>query len=224
VCDRLTVFEEAGWSLFGPLALNIAAPDEGNMHMLEIIATDEQKDRYLRPLAAGEIRSCFAMTEPAPGAGSDPAALATRAVKVPGGWRIDGRKWFMTGADGAGGSVLAVPWRGRLGAPEVDRGERLRGVRQFGGGAGEDRAAVPEHVRAVHDLQRQRDVLFDQQHGRSPLGGPGPQYPQQIGRDHRCEPERHLVDQQQLGPAEQTPGQGQLLLLAAGEQARAARQ
>ena len=69
------VFEAAGYSLLGPLALNCAAPDEGNMHLLSVIATDEQKARYLRPLAAGEIRSCFAMTEPAPGAGSDPAAL-----------------------------------------------------------------------------------------------------------------------------------------------------
>ncbi|MEV6154375.1 acyl-CoA dehydrogenase family protein [Nonomuraea sp. NPDC052129] len=64
---RAAVFEEAGYALLGPLALNNAAPDEGNMHMLEAIATDEQKERYLRPLAAGEVRSCFAMTEPAPG-------------------------------------------------------------------------------------------------------------------------------------------------------------
>jgi acyl-CoA dehydrogenase len=64
---RAVVFEEAGYSLFGPLALNIAAPDEGNMHLLERVATREQQVRYLRPLAAGEVRSCFAMTEPAPG-------------------------------------------------------------------------------------------------------------------------------------------------------------
>ena len=75
---RAVVFEEAGWSLFGPLALNIAAPDEGNMHLLEAVATAEQKAKYLRPLAEGAVRSCFAMTEPAPGAGSDPAALVDR--------------------------------------------------------------------------------------------------------------------------------------------------
>jgi len=99
---QAAVFEEAGYSLFGPLALNIAAPDEGNMHLLERIGTLEQRDRYLRPLAAGEVRSCFAMTEPAPGAGSDPAALRTKARRGPdGGWVIDGRKWFITGADGA---------------------------------------------------------------------------------------------------------------------------
>ncbi|MBB3051561.1 acyl-CoA dehydrogenase [Prauserella isguenensis] len=98
---RAAVFEAAGYSLFGPLALNIAAPDEGNMHMLEAIATEEQQERYLRPLATGEVRSCFAMTEPAPGAGSDPNALATVAEREEGGWRINGHKWFITGADGA---------------------------------------------------------------------------------------------------------------------------
>ncbi|WP_051844374.1 acyl-CoA dehydrogenase family protein [Streptomyces sp. NRRL S-813] len=98
---QAVVFEAAGYSLLGPLALNCAAPDEGNMHLLEVVATEEQKERYLRPLAAGEVRSCFAMTEPAPGAGSDPRALTTTASRVDGGWRIDGRKWFISGADGA---------------------------------------------------------------------------------------------------------------------------
>ncbi|GAA0958222.1 acyl-CoA dehydrogenase family protein [Actinocorallia libanotica] len=113
--SRAAVFEEAGYSLLGPLALNIAAPDEGNMHMLELIATEEQKERYLRPLAAGEVRSCFAMTEPAPGAGSDPAALSTRAERVPGGWRIDGHKWFITGADGAGFAICMARTSGEPG-------------------------------------------------------------------------------------------------------------
>ncbi|RZB14439.1 acyl-CoA dehydrogenase family protein [Streptomyces sp. F001] len=98
---QAVVFEAAGYSLLGPLALNCAAPDEGNMHLLEVVATGEQKKRYLRPLAAGEMRSCFAMTEPAPGAGSDPRALSTTATRTEGGWRIDGRKWFISGADGA---------------------------------------------------------------------------------------------------------------------------
>jgi acyl-CoA dehydrogenase len=115
---RAAVFEEAGYSLLGPLALNIAAPDEGNMHMLELIATEEQKQRYLAPLAAGEIRSCFAMTEPAPGAGSDPDALTTRATRVPGGWRIDGDKWFITGADGAAFAICMARTAGEPG----DRG------------------------------------------------------------------------------------------------------
>jgi acyl-CoA dehydrogenase len=95
------VFEEAGYSLLGPQALNCAAPDEGNMHLLNVIASPAQRERYLAPLAAGEVRSCFAMTEPAPGAGSDPSMLATRAERVDGGWSITGRKWFITGAEGA---------------------------------------------------------------------------------------------------------------------------
>jgi len=115
MCARAPVFEEAGYSLLGPLALNVAAPDEGNMHLLEAVATAEQKERYLRPLAAGEFRSCFAMTEPAPGAGSDPSALTTRATRVPGGWRIDGHKWFITGADGAGFAICMARTSGEPG-------------------------------------------------------------------------------------------------------------
>jgi acyl-CoA dehydrogenase len=95
------IFEEAGYSLLGPQALNCAAPDEGNMHLLDVIASPAQRERYLAPLAAGEVRSCFAMTEPAPGAGSDPSMLATRAERVDGGWSITGTKWFITGAEGA---------------------------------------------------------------------------------------------------------------------------
>jgi acyl-CoA dehydrogenase len=95
------VFEEAGYSLLGPQALNCAAPDEGNMHLLEVVATETQREQFLIRLAAGETRSCFAMTEPAPGAGSDPSMLSTRADRVHGGWSITGRKWFITGAVGA---------------------------------------------------------------------------------------------------------------------------
>ena len=101
-----TIFQEAGYSPIGAPAINCMAPDEGNMHMLEIIATPEQKEQYLRPLAAGDVRSSFAMTEPHPGAGSDPAGLLPEATKVPGGWCIDGRKRFISGADGAGFAIV----------------------------------------------------------------------------------------------------------------------
>jgi acyl-CoA dehydrogenase len=114
---QAVVFEEAGYSLLGPLALNCAAPDEGNTHLLERIATDEQKERYLRPLAAGDVRSCFAMTEPAPGAGSDPRALATTATRTKNGWRIDGRKWFVSGADGAAFAICMARTGGAPGDP-----------------------------------------------------------------------------------------------------------
>jgi acyl-CoA dehydrogenase len=116
---RAKVFIAAGYSILGPLALNIAAPDEGNMHLLEAVATDEQKKRYLRPLAAGEIRSAFAMTEPAPGAGSDPAALHTEAHPVDGQWVINGRKWFITGADGAAVTIVMARTGGSAAGPEA---------------------------------------------------------------------------------------------------------
>ncbi|MFC9673488.1 acyl-CoA dehydrogenase family protein [Streptomyces sp. NPDC056949] len=112
---QAVVFEAAGQSLLGPLALNCAAPDEGNMHLLEVVATEEQKERYLRPLASGQVRSCFAMTEPAPGAGSDPRALATTATRTDGGWRIDGRKWFISGADGAAYAICMARTSGAPG-------------------------------------------------------------------------------------------------------------
>ena len=99
--EKAIIFEEAGYSSLGPTAMNIHAPDEGNIHLLEEIASPEQKERWLRPLVAGKIRSCFAMTEPAPGAGSDPSMLMTTATKDGEGYLINGQKWFITGADGA---------------------------------------------------------------------------------------------------------------------------
>jgi acyl-CoA dehydrogenase len=95
------VLEEAGRSLLGPQALNASAPDEGNIHLLEHVTNEAQRKRYLRPLAAGEVRSCFAMTEPMPGAGSDPKLLRTRAERRGSGWVLDGEKWFITGFEGA---------------------------------------------------------------------------------------------------------------------------
>jgi len=100
------VFEQAGRSFLGPLALHCSAPDEGNMHLLAHHGNDEQREQYLRPLIEGTIHSCFAMTEPAPGAGSDPTMMLTRATRVDGGWEINGRKWFATGAEGASVTVV----------------------------------------------------------------------------------------------------------------------
>jgi acyl-CoA dehydrogenase len=100
------VFEEAGRSLLGPQALNCAAPDEGNMHLLERIGTAAQKERYLEPVAAGRARSCFSMTEPSPGAGADPSLLQTRAERRHSRWVIAGRKWFISGAEGAAFTIV----------------------------------------------------------------------------------------------------------------------
>lgn len=112
---RAGIFEAAGRSLFGPLALNINAPDEGNVHMLDAIADAGQRERWLRPMVSGEIRTAFAMTEPPPGAGSDPTALATRATRVDGGWLLRGHKHFITGAEGAGVFIVMARTSGEPG-------------------------------------------------------------------------------------------------------------
>lgn len=114
--DRAPIFEASGYSLFGPLGMNCAAPDEGNMHLLEQVGSARQREQFLRPLAAGEIRSCFAMTEPAPGAGSDPTALTTRAERTSAGWIINGHKWFITGAHGAGLAIVMARTSGEPGS------------------------------------------------------------------------------------------------------------
>ncbi len=104
--QKAVAFEEAGYSALGPIALNIHAPDEGNIHLLDAVANDAQKERWLRKLVAGEIRSCFAMTEPAPGAGSDPSMLQTTAIEDGDDYIINGRKWLITGADGASVAII----------------------------------------------------------------------------------------------------------------------
>ncbi|MGW4364060.1 acyl-CoA dehydrogenase family protein [Nocardia takedensis] len=102
------VLEAAGASLIGPLAVNAWAPDDGNIHLLDHVANPEQRQRYLAPLASGEVRSAIAMTEPAPGAGADPTMLSTRAEATAGGWVINGAKHFTTGAQGAAFTICVA--------------------------------------------------------------------------------------------------------------------
>ncbi|MFC3901353.1 Acyl-CoA dehydrogenase [Acinetobacter marinus] len=104
--QKAVAFEEAGYSTLGAIAMNIHAPDEGNIHLMEAVASDAQRARWLQPMVAGEIRSCFAMTEPAPGAGSDPSMLQTTAVSDGDDYLINGRKWLITGADGASVAII----------------------------------------------------------------------------------------------------------------------
>lgn len=94
-------YEEMNRSIFGPVVFNSAAPDDGNMMLLAKVATDAQKERFLMPIVRGEVRSAFAMTEPAPGAGSDPSMTLTTATREGDSWVIHGRKWFITGAEEA---------------------------------------------------------------------------------------------------------------------------
>lgn len=109
--ERAIAFEAAGYSMLGPIALHCAAPDEGNIHLMAEVADDRQKERWLRPLAGGQTRSCFAMTEPN-GAGSDPALLETVATPVEGGYRISGRKWLITGAEDASFTIIMAKLKG----------------------------------------------------------------------------------------------------------------
>ncbi len=106
VAERAPFYEEANRSIFGPVALHCAAPDDGNMTALEKIGTDAQKTKWLQPIVNGEVRSAFAMTEPHPGAGSDPAMMLTTAERKGDVWIVNGRKWFITGADGAAHFIL----------------------------------------------------------------------------------------------------------------------
>ncbi len=104
--DVLPLFEQAGRSLLAERAMRVAAPDEGNMHTIELVGTEAQKEEWLEPLVAGEINSAFSMTEPQPGAGSDPKMMQTKAEKDGDEWVIDGHKWWTT--QGTEADVLIV--------------------------------------------------------------------------------------------------------------------
>lgn len=101
------VFEAAGWSPLGALALNIQAPDEGNTNLINVVATPEQKERWLRPLVSGELRTVFSMTETATdGAGADPSLLQTTAQQDADGYLLNGRKYMISGIGGAGLNIV----------------------------------------------------------------------------------------------------------------------
>ena len=100
------VSQECGVSGLASLGLNAMAPDEGNMHLLLHAGDERQLERYLRPLAEGRVRSCFAMTEKA--AGSDPTGIATSATLDGDEWVIQGEKWFITGAMGAAFAIVVA--------------------------------------------------------------------------------------------------------------------
>ncbi|QSW98089.1 acyl-CoA dehydrogenase family protein [Haloterrigena alkaliphila] len=141
--DALPVFEEAGRSLLGAVAMRVDAPDEGNMHLLELAGDDLQKETYLEPLVKGELSSGFSMTEPLQGAGSDPKMIQTTAEKEGDEWVIDGHKWWTS--NGVEADVLIVlartdpdahPYEGCslfLVPAEADGVEVVRDVPHMGG-------------------------------------------------------------------------------------------
>lgn len=106
--ETALVLMKSGLSPLGPLAVNTAAPDEGNMYLLGKIASPWQKEHFLKPLVEGRARSAFFMTEPAEdgGAGSDPSMMLTTATAAGDTWVINGRKAFITGAVGASVGIL----------------------------------------------------------------------------------------------------------------------
>lgn len=106
VTGMAACYEEMNWSIFGPAVFNSAAPDDGNMIVLNKVGTEAQKERWLQPIVDGQVRSAFVMTEPMPGAGSDPAMMQTTARLRDGKWIVKGRKWFITGADEAQHFIL----------------------------------------------------------------------------------------------------------------------
>jgi len=106
ILGMCTLFREMGRSPVGARVFNCDAPDQGNMDLLLQKASAALRERWLLPLAKGEVTSSFCMTEPAPGAGADPSNLLTRAVRDGATWRIDGHKWYSTG--GGRASFLIV--------------------------------------------------------------------------------------------------------------------
>lgn len=108
VVGMAALYEEAARSPFGPVAFNCAPPDDGNMIVLNKILREEQKARWLQPIIDGQVRSAFAMTEPDGGCGSDPSLTYTTATREGDNWVIKGRKWFITGAEGAQTFILVA--------------------------------------------------------------------------------------------------------------------
>ncbi len=174
------VSAEAARTRFGPFALNAQAPDEGNMHTLHHWATDEQKEKYLKPLCSGRARSCFAMTEPEV-AGSDPTLIQTRAVPDGDHWLINGHKWFISGARGAQFAILIARTEDDPEVPQAANSAFLVDIPSEGW----------EVVRDVHTMSGSHNHCEIRiENLRVPdanmLGGPG---------------QGHLLGQYRLGPA-----------------------
>ena len=109
VVGMAALYEEMNRSIFGPVCFNAAAPDDGNMILLNKVGTEAQKERWLQPIIDGRVRSAIVMTEPAPGSGSDPAGMMqTTAERKGDTWVVHGRKWFITGAEAAEHFVLVA--------------------------------------------------------------------------------------------------------------------
>jgi acyl-CoA dehydrogenase len=171
---------EAARSGFGPFALNCQAPDEGNMHTLSHWGTDEQKEKYLRPLCNGTVRSCFAMTEPEV-AGSDPTLIQTRAYKDGDEWVINGHKWFISGARSAKFAILIARTEDDPDLPQAANSAFIIDLPQEGWND-------VREVETMHGATGHSEIVIEdlRVHDDQMLGGRG---------------QGHLLGQYRLGPA-----------------------
>jgi acyl-CoA dehydrogenase len=171
---------EAARTGFGPFAINAQAPDEGNMHTLLHWGTDEQKQKYLKPLCEGMARSCFAMTEPEV-AGSDPTLIRTRAYQDGDEWVITGHKWFISGAHSATFAILICRTEDDPDLPQAANTAFIIDLPQAGWT--EVRQIETMHGSTGHSEIRIEDLRV---HTDQMLGGRG---------------QGHLLGQYRLGPA-----------------------
>jgi len=178
--EMAMVQAEAAKSRFGPFAINAQAPDEGNMHTLLHWGTDEQKERYLRPLCEGVARSCFAMTEPEV-AGSDPTLIRTRAYRDGDEWVINGHKWFISQAHRANFAILICRTEDD---PEIPQAANTAFIIDL---PAEGWKEVRE-IETMHGGTGHSEILIEdlRVHERQMLGGRG---------------QGHLLGQYRLGPA-----------------------
>jgi acyl-CoA dehydrogenase len=171
---------EAAKSGLGPYAINAQAPDEGNMHTLLHWGTDEQKEKYLRPLCEGRTRSCFAMTEPEV-AGSDPTLIRTHAYQDGDEWVINGHKWFISGARGAKFAILVCRTEDQ---PEIKQAANSAFIIDLPADGWDD----VREVETMHGSTGHSEIVITdlRVHDDQMLGGRG---------------QGHLLGQYRLGPA-----------------------
>jgi acyl-CoA dehydrogenase len=171
---------EAARASYGPWVLNCQAPDEGNMHTLLHWGTDEQKEKYLRPLCEGTVSSCFAMTEPEV-AGSDPTLIQTKAYPDGDEWVVNGHKWFISNAHRARFAILIARTEDDPDLPQAANSAFI--VDLPSDGWTEVRQIETMHGGTGHSEIRIEDLRL---HGDQMLGGRG---------------QGHLLGQYRLGPA-----------------------
>jgi acyl-CoA dehydrogenase len=171
---------EAAKSYYGPWVINAQAPDEGNMHTIEHWGTDEQKEKYLKPLCAGTVSSCFAMTEPEV-AGSDPTLIQTTAYQDGEEWVINGHKWFISNARRSAFAILVCRTEDDPELPQAANSAFIIDIPQEGW-------IEKRQIETMHGSSGHSEIIIEdlRVHESQMLGGRG---------------QGHLLGQFRLGPA-----------------------